>query len=250
TCIFHAATFLTYPLTTVFPAPALSALQTILSSTLHAAFLDCKSAEMSLYLSPSALPPRPIHAACIASGMSWSNWIAALGGGSFELCISPDEVLVKVDGIMQEHEISVWKQEKAHAEVPISKISRHVQLAPLRRGIQRRTLAQQLIESDEEETEEMFRMISSGMVSPTPTREMAQPRLLSLPSLLPVPTLQLTPPTPVAAVSTPSAPIIEDEEESSNIIIDTTRKPTAYLYQGGKSTVLTGGVMLGGASPS
>ncbi|TFK35410.1 hypothetical protein BDQ12DRAFT_714660 [Crucibulum laeve] len=338
--IHHATTFLAYPLHNIFDVNTMSILQAVLASSFHVAFMD--SPALSLTLSPLTLPPRPIHAASIAAGVSWAQWMAALGNGEFELCITPTEVVIRVAGIMQDHEITVWKAQEQVEQVPISKLSRQSAsvLAPLQLGIQRRTLAQQLIESDEEGEEEMFRLISSGIVSPTPTREVfpslrrmksfdtvpliakssnsfqvetstpsppssrpssrssmtstdshfsyssSEESMTSVsstssfavvkptiyvppqhktpvfgkPSFPPVaPRLAATSFTPRCALHTPSkmstpqllpfkptTPRV-DADKASNVIIDTSRKPTSYLYQGGRSTVLTGGVMLGGA---
>ncbi|KAF9561408.1 hypothetical protein CPC08DRAFT_707385 [Agrocybe pediades] len=44
---------------------------------------------------------------------------------------------------------------------------------------------------------------------------------------------------------------LRSQPQAPQVIVDNTRKePTKYLYQGGVSTVLTGGVMLGGGKPS
>ncbi|KAF8817640.1 hypothetical protein BYT27DRAFT_7181770 [Phlegmacium glaucopus] len=301
TSISQAINFLTRPLILSQESDMIHSLQMILRSTLQAVYSAARSSRLVLSLSVSSLPPRPIYAACIASGLQWCEWIALLGSRDFDLVIEPHTVSVNYVG-PNPQTIILWSEPLStpvkrpllsrpnfhNLHVPISKLGQQsLMQASLKATIgsaqaraNTRTLAQQLLESDhKQEADEIFAMISkTAIISPTPTREKfsidipinAFPSPLSSPELLSPATSR-----PSSRSSTFSALSFSDTESitsasstSSTSDLFSSTKPrntttfvprptrvfinndkkdvTKYLYQGGVSTVLTGGVMLGG----
>ncbi len=84
--IEHAARFLTRPLILAIAPVRVAALQVILRSTLQAA---CSSAPLVLPFAPNRVPPRPVFAAAIGAGVSWSDWMSLLAPREFALIITP-----------------------------------------------------------------------------------------------------------------------------------------------------------------
>ena len=305
TSISKAINFLTGPLVPSQEPDMIHSLQMILQSTLQAAYSTART-RLVLSLSHSSLPPRPIYAACIASGLQWHEWISLLGSQDFDLVIQPHIVSVTYFSPNNSRTVVVWSQTPSPLkrpqlfsrmnppqgfQVPISKLGQQsllqasrkasTILGPIQARADTRTLAQQLLESDhKEEADELFAMISkTTIISPTPTREKffidipmnAFPSPLSSPEALSPATSR-----PSSRSSTFSALSFSDTESmtsasSSSALSDfssstsSSTKPrnsrpnrvfinnekkdvTKYLYQGGVSTVLTGGVMLGGGS--
>jgi len=301
TSISQAINFLTRPLILSQEPDMIHSLQMILRSTLQAVYASTRAPRLVLSLSVSSLPPRPIYAACIASGIQWCEWIALLGSRDFDLVIEPHRVSVTYVGPNRQTVI-LWSEPLTPAKrplfsrlnvqdlhVPISKLGQQsVMQASLKATIgsaqarpNTRTLAQQLLESDhKQEADEIFAMISkTGIISPTPTREKffidipmnAFPSPLSSPEVLSPATSR-----PSSRSSTFSALSFSDTESMTSVsstspsasdflsstkpqntttfvpgptrvFINNDKKDvTKYLYQGGVSTVLTGGVMLGG----
>jgi hypothetical protein len=281
TPITHATTFLTKPLFTTHSASKVSSLQLVLQSTLTSAFLTSSPNTLTLSLSSSTLPPRPIHAACVAANFPWSDWISVFGGGPFELHIAPSFVAIHMhDG----RTVRVWDDNQGRTSPDYLSLKRRTRPP---------TLAQQLLESthEDKEADEMFALLSKcniSIVSPTPTRG-TFPHM-PLEATLPIPHS-----TSMHAISFPDtfSEIDFDSRPSSRssnasgfsfssfasssgsstssvpsnfsfpstsspartrkgekrIIVDTTKTtPTRYTYTGGVSTVLTGGVMLGSKS--
>ena len=303
TSISQAINFLTRPLILTQEPDMIHSLQMILRSTLQVVYAAARTPRLVLSLSHSSLPPRPIYAACIASGIQWHDWITVLDSRDFHLVIEPHNVSVTYIG-PNPQTVVVWSELPSPFkrpllsrpnfqafQVPISKLGQQsLMQASLKATIgsaqaraNTRTLAQQLLESDhKEEADELFAMISkTAIVSPTPTREKffidipvnAFPSPLSSPEV-PSPATS----RPSSRSSTFSALSLSDTESmtsassvssstsdflSSTKPQDTTpfvprptgvfinhekKDVTKYLYQGGVSTVLTGGVMLGGSA--
>ncbi|KAF8970849.1 hypothetical protein BDZ97DRAFT_1634671, partial [Flammula alnicola] len=261
TSITQAINFLTRPLILTQSPDIVACFQSILRTTLQAAYAPSRDSHLVLSFSATSLPPRPVYAACIASGINWSDWISLLGAREFDLIIMPHSVLVTYDGVNPQT-VVVWSESTLtparrsllarlniqEPQVPISKLGQHSALA----RVQTRTLAQQLLESDhKEEADEIFAMISkTAIMSPTPTREkfaLDSPALFvpstdAFPSPLSSPEAISSPDSsrPSSRSSTFSSFSFSSDDESA-----TSKDVTKYLYQGGVSTVLTGGVMLG-----
>ena len=193
TSISQAINFLTRPLIFSQDPDMIHSLQMILRSTLQAVYSTARTSRLVLSLSRSSLPPRPIYAACIASGLQWQEWIALLGSRDFDLVIDPHSVSVTYVGpnprtvILWSEPISPVKRLPLSRlnlqgfQVPISKLGQQsfmqasLKAATLGSALTRantRTLAQQLESDDKQEADELFAMISTNaIISPTPTRE-------------------------------------------------------------------------------
>src|SRR5258706_8800979 len=93
--VAHAIAYITRPLILCYPAATILKLQVALESSLIAHYTPSwvpseplrGSGRRCLTFSPHALPPRPIHAACVAAKIQWSEWISALGGFEFDLFV-------------------------------------------------------------------------------------------------------------------------------------------------------------------
>ncbi|KAF8182689.1 hypothetical protein BJ912DRAFT_1044218 [Pholiota molesta] len=351
----HAIAFLTRPLLPALAPSTLALLHSALRRTLEAA------ARLRRARRPA---PRPVAVACRAAGVAWAVFMPLLSTSAFALVIEPRVVSVaypaSASGLVPAQSAVVWSEaaavprrlasafsapalaagEEEETHVRISKA--RVQAASLRATLhsalawsQTRgtTLAQRLLAVEEEqEADELFAMLSTSVLSPTPTRDAfpaslavasplfpyssageeqaeagspsssrsstpssfgsaydsdaesltsassassfdfldsTKPTTSSFPTALliaaatrPVPAFarrvpafarrvpappafvprpSLSTPAPAAAPAAPAP--------APRAWIDSTKKDvTKYLYQGGVSTVLTGGVMLGGGS--
>ena len=238
TSLVQAIAFLTRPLTLVYAHETITSLQHILRTTINVAY---PSPSFKLSLSSTALPPRPIYAACIATGIQWSEWFKLLGQRSFDLLIEPQSVVARYAGIKGQT-IVVWRRPpppvipQKHSsfmlasegpQIPISKFCQQ-QKQQFNRGhgirgavtsaMPRRTVAQQLlIDSEKEVEEELFSMVANFrgiIVSPTPTRENFKiPSLHSYSPSFCFPSSLCSP--PVAVVSPVSSPEPPSSAESS-----------------------------------
>lgn len=298
TSISQAINFLTRPLILSQEPDMIHSLQMILRSTLQAAYSAGRTSRLILSLSRSSLPPRPIYAACIASGLEWQEWIALLGSRDFDLVIEPHSVSASYVG-PNSRIVIVWSEALSPVkrplprlnpqdfQVPISKLGQQSFMqASLKATIgsaqtraNTRTLAQQLLESDhKQEADEIFAMISTtAIISPTPTREKffmdipmnAFPSPLSSPELISPATsrpssrsstsseLSFFDTESITSASSTSSDFLSSTKPRNTtfvppptrVFVDNDKKDvTKYLYQGGVSTVLTGGVMLGGSA--
>jgi hypothetical protein len=106
TALAHAVVFLTRPLAGTYPTTIIIALQRALEDALtpYYAATWCPAApsrgagRRCLTLAPGAAPPRPIHAACAQAGVAWTCWAAVLGGRELDLFVDPGCVRVRVAG--------------------------------------------------------------------------------------------------------------------------------------------------------
>ena len=308
TSISQAINFLTRPLIFNQEPDMIDSLQMILRSTLQAVYSAARTSRLVLSLSRSSLPPRPIYAACIASGFQWQEWIVLLGSRDFDLVIEPHRVSVTYVGpnprtfivwsepiISPVRRLPLSRLNLQGFQVPISKLGQQSFMqASLKatmgstqtRANNTRTLAQQLESDDKQEADELFAMISTNaIISPTPTRERffmdipmnAFPSPLSTPEVIVSPATS-RPSSRTSTSSSSSSSFFDTESITSasstssdfllsctkprkntfvpppsptttRVFVDNDKKDiTKYLYQGGVSTVLTGGVMLGGSA--
>ncbi|KAF9525519.1 hypothetical protein CPB83DRAFT_771982 [Crepidotus variabilis] len=273
--ISQAINFLTLPLTLTQSADLVAAVKSVLRSTLPTALAQCNG-QATLSFSPTSLPPRPVLAACIACDLVWSDWMTLLGNRDFDLIIEAHDVLVTYFDLSRPYTITVWSEpiptpatrpllarlNTFEPQVAISKLGQKTQRrtslklqATVNSAIARnqtRTVAQQLLdENHKQEADEIFEMISKTCIlSPTPTRD-AFPTLV-IPSLTtafpsPLSSPEVSSPSDSSSSRPSSRSSISSSEVSSQIFVDTEKKDkTKYLYQGGYTTVASGGVMLGG----
>ncbi|TFY66054.1 hypothetical protein EVG20_g5037 [Dentipellis fragilis] len=267
--VAHAITYITRPLASRYPAPTILKLQMALEANLSA---HCSSTwvpneplrgsgRRCLTLSPNAVPPRPIYASMRVANVQWSEWITALGGIEFDLFVDPGCVSVRFGnwGSGQVGKlITVWSEELAASQK------------------QKKTFAQELLQADEDSEEELFAAIADEIHNPTWTTPITS-RFPNVPSRA---QKYLSPASAASAHSRSSSwssnsssgfSFASDDSDSSSatsvsssttekskisrrerarqarVYIDTT-KTEVTNYDGGKTTVLTGGVMLGGHS--
>ncbi|KAF8175573.1 hypothetical protein BJ912DRAFT_1046206 [Pholiota molesta] len=200
----HAIAFLTRPLLPLLAPSTLALLHSALRRTLAAAYVPNRASRLVLaFGGPGAAPPRPVAAACRAAGVAWAAWAPLLGArGAFAVVIEPRVVCVAypASGLVPAQSAVVWSEaaavprrlaplstsaltatvdEDTEPHVRISKA--RVQAASLRATLhsalarsqtRSTTLAQRLLAVEEEqEAEELFAMLSTSVLSPTPTRD-------------------------------------------------------------------------------
>ncbi|PPQ74635.1 hypothetical protein CVT26_007444 [Gymnopilus dilepis] len=271
----------------------------VIKSVLLAAlfqFMEDNARPVTMTLSSTSTPPRPILSACIAAGLPWTRWMKHLGGQGFRLTIDEDNNL-SFTSLEAESDLpssSPSKTASTRHRLP-STIFRHSGPVPKRIDEGKfatsdtigphsspRTLAQHLLSVDEDkDAAEIFALISrsSAMaLPPTPTgdaypldrsKSMSIPRF-SLAARPPLLSPQITgssrPYSPFSSSSLSSDGYSSATAFSFSIPNDLLGSPPdimtslanatgssttenkgtkIYLYHGGSSTVLTGGVMLG-----
>jgi len=292
----QAITYLTRSLITCYSATTIIKLQLALEANLTAQFEPTwvpteplrGSGRRCLTLSPTATPPRSIYNACKTAGVEWSQWISVLGGVEFDLFIDPGCISVRFgnwDTTGKSTKLfTIWSEELAHEKRAKKQQLAELQLqAQLRAQAQARaltqspskTVAQQLMEEDEDE-EELFAMIAHEVREPT----WLTPILTQFPTI-PPPLARSNASSPdslhsrsssrasnssssfsfssrdsASSATTVSSPDSEkslsklsrrERARQAKVFIDNS-KTDVTNYDGGKTTVLTGGVMLGGGA--
>jgi len=298
--VAHAIAYLTRPLILSQSATTIIKLQLILEANLTALFTPSwvpkeplrGSGRRCLTLSPNCLPPRVVYAACLAAGIQWFDWIALLGGREFDFFVDPGRIAVRYGkgGKL----LTIWSDEPTHATnaESTSMVNEEAIQAQLRDQaaarakvqisacLERKTLAQQLLEEDTEEEDQLFAMIADEVSAPTwmtPVLDKfpAPPRSISPLSAISSHSrssscssnsssgLSFASAESIDSLasmttfsSTSSKPAVEKDQEfkmsrrerarQAKVFVDTS-KTEVTPYDGGKTTVLTGGVMLGGA---
>ncbi|KAH9075775.1 hypothetical protein EDB83DRAFT_2218406 [Lactarius deliciosus] len=240
--VSHAIAYLTRPLVAFMPASTVTKLQLALEANLTAHYAHSwvpseplrGSGRRCLSISPTSLPPRPIYASCVAAKVQWSEWMTALGNVEFDLFVDPGLVSVRfIRRGATSKLITIWSEEGAEeprsqsegSRASASSAQHRVQLSAKTEPVLP-TLAQQLMIEDEEDEEELFTALANELREPTWTT----PVLSQFPSAIP------------QKCSTLSR---RERARKARVFIDTTKKEVTN-YDGGKTTVLTGGVMLGG----
>ncbi|KAH6917582.1 hypothetical protein BKA70DRAFT_1090168 [Coprinopsis sp. MPI-PUGE-AT-0042] len=283
--VARAISFLTGPLLEKHTAATIIKLHSVLEANLVALYAPTWSVKepmrgsgrRCLTLSPACLPPRAIYSACLAVGIQWFDWIAALGGREFDLFVDPGCVAIKLTsssavGTPSQQIITVWADEVAAPALPTPGTGlasfTHAQNAAIRK-----TKAQQLLEDDDED-EKIFNMIADEVSGPTWAAPIMTQFGTSTRSPSPLSSIsgysrcssrssnssssslsygsdmlssassyashsQLLPAAETKQVRR------EQKSKAPRVFIDST-KTEVTPYDGGKTTVLTGGVMLGG----
>ncbi|KAJ7169559.1 hypothetical protein C8R46DRAFT_1349594 [Mycena filopes] len=281
TTVAHAVAFLTRPLLNSYAPATIVKLQLVLEANLTALYAQSwdvneplrGSGRRCLTLSPDCLPPRAVYAACIAAGVQWFDWIALLGGREFDFFVDPACVSMRID--RKGSLITVWAD-----EIPSPAVTKRVfgesrlqaQQVDTCALKQQKTVAQQLLEEDDDD--QIFTLIAHEIAAPT----WMTPVLAEFPkvprSLSPFSTFSSSHSRSSSRSSTSSSGLSFSSVESSHssssgarsrssdensqprqsrrerarqarVFIDTSRNEVTP-YDGGKTTVLTGGVMLGG----
>lgn len=269
----QAIAYLTRPLSRSYPGATVTRLQLVLEANLTALFASSwvpgdplrGSGRRCLTLSPTCLPPRAIYAACLATGVQWFDWMAALGGREFDFFVDPGCISVRFG--KGSKLITIWSEELA-TEANTFLESALPPVTPANFHGSSKTLAQQLLERDSAEDDELFAMIAGEVSAPTwctPVIDRFQ--------------IPIRSESPLSAISTDSRSSSRSSNSSScfsyssgartdsfgsksshsstssklsrrekatqaRVFVDTS-KTEVTPYDGGKTTVLTGGVMLG-----
>ncbi|KAI0286751.1 hypothetical protein BGY98DRAFT_11100 [Russula aff. rugulosa BPL654] len=242
------------------------------------------SGRRCLTFSPHSIPPRPIYAACMAAKVQWSEWMTALGNIEFDLIVDPGVVSVRfIEPRSTSKLITVWSNEAAvkeprarftntlansslQTQQPVQALVRPTpKLAPP-------TLAQQLQIEDVEDEEELFAALADELRRPTWTT----PTVNHFPPTIPQKSISPASAgshhsrsSSLSSTSDSGSWFSFDSEDSDSsvttissagtegsklsrrdhvrqecVFVDNSKKEVTN-YDGGKTTVLTGGVMLG-----
>ncbi|KAF8922274.1 hypothetical protein CPB85DRAFT_35151 [Mucidula mucida] len=251
--VAQAVSFLTRPLIRSYSAATLGKLQLVLEANLTAHYAPTwspnaplsGSGRRCLTLTQDCLPPRVIYSACLAAGVQWFDWVNLLGIHEFDLFVDPGCVYIRVGNEI----LNVWAHEMA-ATRPSSIISN-------------KTVAQQLLENDADNS--IFDLIANEVSAPTwmtpITAKFPAPRSSS-----PLSTLSShsrcssrssnsssgfsvssndSDYSASTSTSASSKQFRREKVKTTRVFVDTS-KTDVTPYDGGKTTVLTGGVMLGG----
>ncbi|KJA26002.1 hypothetical protein HYPSUDRAFT_36858 [Hypholoma sublateritium FD-334 SS-4] len=280
--VAHAIAFLTAKLRDTYAPNTLLKLQMVLEANLTAHYAPSwapkdpvrGSGRRCMTLSPDCLPPRPVWTACTAANVQWFDWIAALGNNEFDLFVDPGCVAIR----FREQIINVWVEQPAAPVAP--QIAAPVFSAPMLQAAlrtqqaPRKTFAQRVLEEDREEEETIFTMLADEISAPT----WMTPILTQFPmpgrSTSPMSSISEqsrcssrssdssssgfsfssaeTASSRTSAASTKTGEVKQSRRErarQARVFVDTS-KTDVTPYDGGKTTVLTGGVMLGGGKPA
>jgi hypothetical protein len=216
---------------------------------------SCGSGRRALSLAPG-VAPRPIHNACLKSGVEWPHWISALGAvvraPEFDFFVDPGHISIRCGN-------SGYKTIWSH----FNEMTTRPALKPVK------TFAQQMLEADADDAEELFAQIEK--FSPVEEDVRTPNWLTTTISAFPhVPRFSRRAGSPTdsiasrhsrtssfsSASSASGASFSSVDSDSfsrrgrqSPVFVDAT-KTEVTPYDGGKTTVLTGGVMLGGGAPT
>ncbi|KAF9074164.1 hypothetical protein BDP27DRAFT_221108 [Rhodocollybia butyracea] len=294
TTLYQLVTYLTRPLINVYPPQTVLQLQIFLHANLASRFLaEACLSPFTLPLSSQSLPPTPIYAACLQSGVAWPEWIGAfkLGGKTLYICVMENNIKVRVGE--SGDAVAVWNDEPV--DIPaISKIKTQNQtqtgsdsrspmasklealLASVRARNSPEEPKQSIVipsllatachshqssvddddsdsESDTESTTSSFFSETSSTdsmtsVSSTTSSPVQKSSSLTLDAKAPiyVPRMRL-----MAAESTPAHYLSRSERRLTSATVDKSKADICqYKYQGGQTSVMTGGVMLGSVKPT
>ncbi|KAJ7626812.1 hypothetical protein FB45DRAFT_55299 [Roridomyces roridus] len=269
--IRHVIAFLTKPLVAGTPLQAIATAQLILNASLP-------TPAATLSLSSTSAPPPALLAASIGSTIPWTVWLQALGGGRDVLLFyGPGYVKVRIgDGSVAD----VWSEETQGSVVPISHARLRATLLSARlRSVHRvqqehtntiripTLLADDDSSSDYEsdadsEHSSTFSSYSSESATTSADSQCSSSAALKASSVLPAaPSLLYRAPQRRAAVvvdrtkkhlfaSTRPGPYRAPALRPTTKTASAPASATTYLYQGGVTRVMTGGVMLGSSAPS
>jgi len=265
TAVTRVTIFLTEKLISSYPDYTLAKLQRALKDNLtthYAPYWDVQkpirgSARRSMTLSPMCLPPRPIWSACTTANVQWFDWISLLGNKEFDLFVDPGCIAVRCQNMVY----SVWTAEPASSATAVPNF------VPATVN-SKRTFAQQLIGNDTEEDQLLFQVLADEINS-GPVRAAHQ---IAIPARSTSPfsehsrcssrssnsnssgasAFSFASDSSHTSLSASTSSSKGDAKQSrreklrqSRVFVDTT-KTEVTPYDGGKTTVLTGGVMLGG----
>ncbi|KAJ7261366.1 hypothetical protein B0H12DRAFT_1217808 [Mycena haematopus] len=263
----HVVAFLTRPLVPAFPPAAVSAAQLILSASL----VTLPTATFTL--NAASAPPAPLFAASIGAGIPWASWLATLGSDDILLFYGPGYVKVRLGGATVQN---VWSEDssvapgsRVQAQIKVSQSSllqqstggrlRAMLLSARVRNMRRQQasaatpirapspLAASASDSDSDSDSDYDSDSSSASSKFTSYSNDSLTSVGSAPTT-PLKTAPLALPA-VGAYRPPfarSRATTKSQMPPAAVPVGCAKKDTtAYLYQGGVTRVMTGGVMLG-----
>jgi len=288
TVVAHVVRLLTAKLPATYSSDTILMLQTALDANLSSHYASSwypndpvrGSARRCITLSPSCLPPSPIWSACTSANVQWFDWMKSLGNTEFDLFVDPGCVAIRLNGQIY----TIWSDSSSPSAAAAADDHRPTPLdaAPYR---SRKTLAQQLVEGDTEDDEQLFHLLNDKITSVPAWSTTPILTQFSIPVRSTSPLSSSSEPsrcssrssntsssgfshysgdTTSSRTSATSGSPKSTSSSSSNgqqqlpkqsrrekarqarIFVDTSKKEVTP-YDGGKTTVLTGGVMLGGA---
>ncbi|KAJ7279671.1 hypothetical protein C8J57DRAFT_1303913 [Mycena rebaudengoi] len=261
--VAHLISFLTRPLLSAYAPATVTSAQLILNATLA----TVPSATFTL--SASGTPPPSILSASIGAGIPWASWFNALGGGRDVLVFyGPTFVKVRVgDGQVT----TVWSEDAQGSVTPISQLKavpllqqstgarlRAALLSARVRSIRREQTAAAPIRlpsllfassPTSSDSDSSYDASDSDSDSDCESSTSSKFTSYSAESLLTsAASSPVSSPPKSACLPLPlyRAPRPIGVSKPSIVSADKSKKDlTAYLYQGGVTRVMTGGVMLG-----
>ncbi|KAH8795229.1 hypothetical protein DL96DRAFT_1256853 [Flagelloscypha sp. PMI_526] len=271
--ITQAINHLTTPLLTIHSVQAITPLRALLQANLVVILPITGEIHLNFKLSPYTLPPKPILASCVASGITWAEWSRALGGKPLEVLITNSGV--RMTTTVQGRPVTVFRKTE-------DAIINHVNVMPATTNdpfvskvrpdvaIARRLIARPTTERATTTTTPPLRIPTSGLRMPTPTSKLSQSFSpfddsdSDSDSDISRPSSRLS--TFSFESSSDSGSSMTSASSFSSSPVSTKAKSTAfskviappvinrahqanmnYFYEGGSTRVMTGGIMLGGA---
>ncbi|KAA1472079.1 hypothetical protein DENSPDRAFT_871953 [Dentipellis sp. KUC8613] len=177
--VVQAIAYITRPLIVCFPVSTILKLQIALEANMTKHFASSwvpseplrGSGRRCLSFSPSTLPPRPIYNSIVAAGVQWPEWSAALGNVEFDLFVDPGRVSIRVGGSQL---VTVWSEElekaaQLKADLLAQEARLQVQLRAQEavRAEKSKTLAQEIMQADEDSEQELFAALADEIRAPT-----------------------------------------------------------------------------------
>jgi BTG family len=286
--VSHAIAYVIRPLSAFMSASIVLKLQLALEANLTAHYAQSwdpsdprrGSGRRCLTFSPRSLPPRPIHASCVAAKVQWSEWMTALGNIEFDLFVDPGQVSLRfIEPTSASKLITVWSDERVDSKsagtLAVTSLQTQLQpqaLARSRPNTVLPTLAQQLLIEDEEGEEELFAALADELREQTWKTPVVKQFPLTIPPKYPSssPTSHHSRSSSLSSDSSCSWLSFDSDDSDStsattvssvgtgvsrlsrrkharqvrSVFVDASKKEVTN-YDGGKTTVLTGGVMLG-----
>jgi hypothetical protein len=248
-----------------FPAATISSAQVILTASLASA------PSATFTLTSTSTPPPAIFAAAIGAGIPWDAWFAALADTADVLLLfyGPGYLKVRVGDAQV---ADVWSEESQGSVTPISQLKAVAPLLQISTGARLRAMllsarvrsmrrAQQTAaspiripslllatsDSDSDSSSDSDSESDSGCSSTSSKfTSYSATSLTTFPPSTPLKCLSTLPSVAPAIYRAPKSRAPTPKAKPTAVPVDRSKKDlTAYLYQGGVTRVMTGGVMLG-----
>ncbi|KAH8817629.1 hypothetical protein DL96DRAFT_392628 [Flagelloscypha sp. PMI_526] len=271
--ITQAINLLTTPLLMTLSVQAIVPLRALLQANLVVILPLTGEIHLNFKLSPYTLPPKPILASCVASGITWAEWSRALGGKPLEILITNSGV--RMTTTVQGRPVTIFRNAEDAIIKPVNVMLATTTNEPFVSkvrpdvAIARRLIAHPTTGKATTATPPL-RIPTSGLRMPAPTSKLSQSfspfddsdsdsdsdisRPSSRLSTFSFESSSDGGSSMTSASSFSSSPVSTKAKSTafSNVItppvINRAHQANMnYLYEGGSTRVMTGGVMLGGA---